>query len=67
MDFQDIRDDRVLTYFDLPATKNDLTYVYKIQLNAAYAGRYFLPATNVEGMYDNRLRATAPGKWVEVI
>lgn len=67
VDYQDVRDDRVFTYFDLPNDKNDTQRVYKIQLNAAYAGRYYLPMVSCEGMYDNRLRATTVGKWVEVI
>lgn len=69
-DYQDIRDDRVYTYFNLPRPHNQNqsdTRVYRIQLNAAYAGRYYLPTVACEAMYDNRIRATVPGKWVEVI
>ena len=70
LDYQDVRDDRVYTYFDLPAWygQNQAdTRVYRIQLNAAYAGRYYLPTVACEAMYDNRIRATVPGRWVEVI
>ncbi|MCB0543413.1 MAG: alpha-2-macroglobulin, partial [Saprospiraceae bacterium] len=70
MDYQDVRDDRVYTYFDLPKPYNQHqsdTRVYRIQLNAAYAGRYYLPTVNCEAMYDNRIRASSPGRWVEVI
>ena len=72
MDYQDVRDDRVFTYFDLPFNwTNDKnakqSRTYRIQLNAAYAGRYFLPAVACEAMYDNRIRAIQPGKWVEVV
>ncbi|MBK7938235.1 MAG: hypothetical protein IPJ82_14645 [Lewinellaceae bacterium] len=69
-DYQDVRDDRVYTYFDLPQPYNKNqpdARVYRIQLNAAYAGRYYLPTVSCEAMYDNRIRATEPGKWVEVI
>jgi hypothetical protein len=74
-DYQDIRDDRVYTYFDIPGQRWDYrtkTYksgkgVYRIQLNAAYKGRYFLPAVEVEAMYDNRVFANTVGQWVEVI
>lgn len=66
-DYQDVRDDRVLTYFDLPNNKDDMVRVYKVQLNAAYAGRYYLPMVSCEGMYDNRIRASTTGRWVEVI
>ncbi|MCC7503641.1 MAG: alpha-2-macroglobulin, partial [Saprospiraceae bacterium] len=65
-DYQDVRDDRVYTYFDLYG-ENGETRVYRIQLNAAYAGRYYLPAVSCEAMYDNRIRASVPGQWVEVI
>jgi alpha-2-macroglobulin len=62
--YRDIRDDRVLTYFDLtsstPAT-------YRVQLNAAYPGRYYLPAVSCEAMYDRNIRTVVPGRWVEVI
>lgn len=68
MDYQDVRDDRVMTYFDLPYTGagNKVTRTYRIQLNAAYTGRYYLPAVSCEAMYDNRIRAVTPGRWVEV-
>ena len=70
MTYQDIRDDRVYTYFNLSnslwsAAKNE-TVTYRIQLNAAYAGRYFLPPVSCEGMYDSRIRAANSGEWVEV-
>ena len=70
MDYQDVRDDRVMTYFDLPrntAQNQANTRVYRIQLNAAYAGKYYLPTVACEAMYDNRIQASTPGKWVEVI
>ncbi len=72
MDYQDVRDDRVFTYFDLPFNwTNDKNLkqsrTYRIQLNAAYTGKYFLPAVACEAMYDNRIRAVQPGKWVEVV
>ncbi len=73
-EYQDIRDDRVYTYFDLPYSYdyrekrvNETFCIYRIQLNAAYAGRYYLPAVSCEAMYDSRVRASVPGKWVEVI
>lgn len=68
-DYQDVRDDRVYTYFDLPVTYGNQpdTRVYRIQLNAAYPGRYYLPTVACEAMYDNRIRATVPGRWVEVM
>ena len=63
-EYQDIRDDRVYTYFSLG---KNVTRTYYIQLNAAYLGRYFLPGTYAGAMYDNSVNAGVSGKWVEVI
>lgn len=62
-EFQDIRDDRVYTYFDL--RYNDV-HTYKVQLNAAYAGRFHLPTVYAEAMYDNDINSRVAGTWVEV-
>ncbi len=62
-DYQDIRDDRVNTFFDL---REGETKVFRVQLNAAYAGRFFLPATLCEAMYDNSVSANTRGQWVQV-
>ena len=63
-DYRDIRDDRVNTYFSLPEGKNATYYV---MLNAAYAGKYYLPATYCEAMYDHTVSALQKGQWIEVI
>lgn len=63
-DYQDIRDDRVLSYFDLKRNKK---ITLEIQLNAAYVGKYYLPATSCEAMYDNEISAQVAGMWVEVV
>ena len=62
--YQDIRDDRVYTYFDI---KQNETLTYYIQLNAAYPGRYYLPATQCQAMYDQQITASGNGKWIEVV
>lgn len=62
--YQDIRDDRVYTYFDVERNKSK-TFI--IQLNAAYVGRFYLPTINCEAMYDDQINARKPGKWVEVV
>ena len=62
--YQDIRDDRVNTYFDL---RRNSTQIYRIQLNAAYAGKYYMPVALCEAMYDNSIYARKQGQWVEVI
>ncbi len=62
--YQDVRDDRVLTYFDLSSGNS---VVYRIRLNATYEGRFYLPAVHCSAMYDDEIKALEPGKWVEVI
>ncbi|MEZ4897131.1 MAG: MG2 domain-containing protein [Saprospiraceae bacterium] len=62
--YQDIRDDRVDTFFDLdPAQSKSFT----ILAHASYAGRFRLPTQLVEAMYDHSVQARIPGQWVEVI
>jgi uncharacterized protein YfaS (alpha-2-macroglobulin family) len=63
-EYQDIRDDRVMSYFDIAAGK---THTYRVQLNASYLGKYYLPTTACEAMYDNTIAARQPGMWVEVV
>ena len=63
-DYQDIRDDRVFTYFDLNKNKSQ---TYQVQLNAAYPGKYYLPTVSCEAMYDQTVQARVPGRWVEVL
>jgi len=63
-DYQDIRDDRVYSYFSLEKGE---TKTFVVMLNAAYLGEYFLPAVYCEAMYDNGIHATRSGKWVKVI
>jgi len=62
-DYRDIRDDRVNTYFSLPEGKE---VTYYVMLNAAYAGKYYLPAVYCEAMYNNSITALLKGQWVEV-
>lgn len=63
-EYQDIRDDRVMTYFDLAARQQA---TYRVFLNASYTGRYYLPPTLCEAMYDHTVNARSPGKWVSVV
>jgi len=60
---QDIRDDRVYTYFDLKPAETKTFYVL---LNASYTGSYYLPAINCEAMYDATINARMKGMWVNV-
>ena len=63
-DYQDIRDDRVYSYFDLRSNESK---VYRIQLNASYLGEFYLPAVSTEAMYDETISARTPGTWVKVV
>ncbi|QSE97084.1 alpha-2-macroglobulin family protein [Fulvivirga lutea] len=63
-EYQDIRDDRVMTYFDI--VKGD-SKTFRIILNAAYTGSYYLAATHCGAMYDDNISAYKAGKWVEVV
>lgn len=63
-EYQDIRDDRIYTYFDLNANQ---TKVYRVQLNASYLGEFYLPAVSSEAMYDESINARTAGKWVKVV
>ncbi|MEO1715458.1 MAG: hypothetical protein AAFU60_19195, partial [Bacteroidota bacterium] len=63
-EYQDIRDDRVYTFFDLP---NKNRSVFRVRLNATYQGRYYLPGVNCAAMYSDDVYARNPGQWVEVI
>lgn len=62
--YQDIRDDRVYTYFDLGANQRK---TFKVLLTASYAGSYYLPAVSCEAMYDNAVYARKKGRVVEVV
>jgi uncharacterized protein YfaS (alpha-2-macroglobulin family) len=63
-EYKDIRDDRVSTFFDI---RQNTTRTYRVQLNAAYQGRFYLPAVSCEAMYDNTINARRPGQWVNVL
>ncbi len=63
-DYQDVRDDRVYTYFSLRKGKSK---TFTVNLNATYDGRYYLPSILCQAMYDNSVSSVKPGKWVEVV
>ena len=62
-DYQDIRDDKVLTFFSLSQGE---TKHYKFDLNATYAGTYYLPGISLEAMYDKAYYSRKKGEWVKV-
>lgn len=62
--YQDIRDDRVYTYFNLSPGESK---TYRVLLTASYAGTYYQPAVSCEAMYDNNVYARKKGQVVDVI
>jgi len=57
-DYQDIRDDRVMTYFNLdPGASKVIT----IRITNVYGGTYFRPAIHAYAMYDESVAALIPG------
>ena len=52
--YKDIRDDRVLTYFDL---RRGESKTFTVRLQATYAGKFILPANQCEAMYDAAVQA----------
>ena len=61
--YQDIRDDRVYTYFDLNANQRK---TFKVLLTASYAGTFYLPAVSCEAMYDHSIYSREKGQVVSV-
>jgi uncharacterized protein YfaS (alpha-2-macroglobulin family) len=63
-DYMDIKDDRVYHFFNI---KQGETLTYFVQLNAAYAGKYYWPGVYCEAMYNNGISGGISGKWVEIV
>jgi Large extracellular alpha-helical protein len=61
--YQDFRDDRVYSFFDLRAGQS---VTVTTSLTATYPGRFYLPAVSCEAMYDDSVSALVPGRWTEV-
>ena len=61
--YQDIRDDRVYSFFDLGGGQS-VTII--TGLTATYPGKFYLPAVSCEAMYDSSISALVPGQWTEV-
>lgn len=62
--YQDIRDDRVYSYFDL---KSNERKKFTILLNATYTGTFYLPTVSCEAMYNNDISARVAGKWINIV
>ena len=63
-DYQDVRDDRIYMYFNVAKGK---AKTFRVLLQAAYTGKFYLPSVQCEAMYDNTIRAYSKGQWVEVV
>ncbi len=63
-DHVDIRDDRVLQYFNLGSGSS---IRFQTRINAAYRGRFYLPGLVAEAMYDASKQARSAGRWTEVV
>lgn len=63
LQYQDFRDDRVCSYFDLP---KESTRRITVRLVATYAGKYYHPAFTAEAMYNAAVGAVVPGFETEV-
>ena len=76
LDYQDIRDDALVSYFSLwknhrwyyryRDNKHDSQQI-RVKLNASFAGKFYLPAWRAHSMYQGNISAQVPGRWVEVI
>ncbi len=62
-DYQDIRDDRVYTYFDI---RQGESKIFRTLLNASYLGKFYLPMITAETMYDATINGRIPGEWIQV-
>lgn len=62
-DYQDIRDDRIFTYFELkPGAQKEFIF----RVNASYRGKFYLPMQSVEAMYDNSYSGQIKGQWITI-
>ena len=63
-DYQDVRDDRVYTYFQLRVGEKK---TFLIVLNASYVGQFYQPGVLVEAMYDDSVQANTRGQWIKIV
>ncbi len=61
-DYQDIRDDRIYTFFSLGERQRK---TFTFHATATYNGTFYLPPVSVEAMYDPTINARVPGKWLD--
>jgi uncharacterized protein YfaS (alpha-2-macroglobulin family) len=58
--YTDIRDDRLVHYFDLPKGQSRSFSTTGI---ATYEGKFLLPSVHCEAMYDHSISASKGGGW----
>ena len=63
IDYTDIRDDRVMWFFNYNKNKD---YKFFVKINAVTKGEYEFPGTTLEAMYDNNYKAYLEGVKVKV-
>ena len=63
-DYQDVRDERIYTYFSLDGGAKK---TFTVLLNASFSGRFYLPGISVDSMYDPAYHANSTGRWVEIV
>ena len=63
-EYVDIRDDRIMWFFDMRPNIREMDYVVK--LNAVSVGEFTLPPTILEAMYNNNYQARKAGTKVRV-
>jgi len=64
--YQRTGDDRIDSYFSLTAQGKGQQLVFKTTVNAAYAGRFYLPGWQVQAMYNPSIKASLAGMWLEI-
>lgn len=64
LSYQDVRDDRVLSYFDMKAGERKTV---TIPVNAAFLGEYYFPAVSAEVMYEPNKRGRTAGVPVQIV
>ncbi|KMT64524.1 alpha-2-macroglobulin family protein [Catenovulum maritimum] len=72
LDYQDIRDDQLLSYFSLGKYLsyqdiNQTSVRIETEFNASFKGEFYLPGWHVKGMYDHNVWARLKGKWIQVV
>lgn len=63
-DYTDIRDNRISWYFGLNVGESR---TFQVRLRAAFCGRWLMPPTVCEDMYDTSCRAVSASRFVEVV